>query len=219
MKIILIFILSLVAAFLNGCDSKSGTTRQVVPQKLVVKDENAMRLSQQREQMRVDCIDKQSVQDAEYKRLFEVGKYWEARSAIRECAESLADEKRNALVAAAEVKHYLERISKVNVSSRDKATAVEHLIRDYPEYGKKYDRLFAQLSRKAEAEENTADLKLKKSKGINIGMNREDVLASSWGKPDSVNRTTTSNTTSEQWIYGGRNYLYFENGKLSTIQN
>ena len=219
MKIILVFILSLVAALLSGCDSKSGTTRQAVPQKLVVKEENAMRLSEQREQMRVDCMDKQSVQDAEYKRLFKAGKYWEARSAIRECAESLADEKRNALVAAAEVKHYLERISKVNVSSGDKVTAIEHLIRDYPEYGKKYESQLAQLSKKAEASEKAADLKLKKSKGINIGMNREDVLASSWGKPDSVNRTTTSSTTSEQWVYGARNYLYFENGKLSTIQN
>lgn len=219
MKTILIFLLSLVAGLLSGCDSKSSATRQVVPQKQVVKDESAMRLSEQREQMRVDCIDKQSVQDAEYKRLFKAGKYWEARSAIRECAESLADEKRNALVAAAEVKHYLERISKANVSSRDKATAIEHLIRDYPEYGKKYDNLLAQLSKKADAEQKTADAKLKESKGISIGMNREDVLASSWGKPDSVNRTTTSNTTSEQWVYGGRNYLYFENGKLSTIQN
>lgn len=40
-----------------------------------------------------------------------------------------------------------------------------------------------------------------------------------WGTPTSVNRTTTRSGTREQWVYGGGNYLYFQDGILETIQN
>jgi hypothetical protein len=55
--------------------------------------------------------------------------------------------------------------------------------------------------------------------GVSIGMSKDEALASSWGRPESVNRTTTKYGTREQWVYGGRNYLYFENGMLTSIQN
>jgi hypothetical protein len=55
--------------------------------------------------------------------------------------------------------------------------------------------------------------------GVRIGMSADAVLTkSSWGKPASVNRTTTAYGTREQWVYGG-NYLYFTNGILTAIQN
>lgn len=40
-----------------------------------------------------------------------------------------------------------------------------------------------------------------------------------WGEPNSISRTITSGGVNEQWIYGGGNYLYFVNGKLTIIQN
>jgi hypothetical protein len=55
--------------------------------------------------------------------------------------------------------------------------------------------------------------------GASIGMSKEEALASSWGRPESVNRTTNAYGTREQWVYGGGNYLYFENGVLTSIQN
>lgn len=56
--------------------------------------------------------------------------------------------------------------------------------------------------------------------GARIGMTMKQVInETEWGKPGSINRTTTSNGTTEQWVYGGRNYLYFRNGVLTTIQN
>lgn len=64
----------------------------------------------------------------------------------------------------------------------------------------------------------TAERKRKKSRGVTIGMSREDVLASSWGRPEKVNKTTNQYGTSEQWVYPG-GYLYFEDGTLTTIQN
>jgi hypothetical protein len=55
--------------------------------------------------------------------------------------------------------------------------------------------------------------------GVRIGMTQADVLVSAWGKPRSVNRTITAAGTEEQWVYGGRNYLYFKDGILRAIQN
>ena len=49
-----------------------------------------------------------------------------------------------------------------------------------------------------------------------IGMTDEMCILS-WGEPKSKNKTKSSSTNSEQWVYDG-NYLYFENGTLSTIQ-
>ncbi|MFT5875114.1 MAG: hypothetical protein ACI8WT_004095 [Clostridium sp.] len=51
-----------------------------------------------------------------------------------------------------------------------------------------------------------------------IGMTAEEVRASRWGNPDSVNRTTTANGTSEQWVYSINGYVYLENGVVITIQ-
>ena len=63
----------------------------------------------------------------------------------------------------------------------------------------------------------------KKSEGVRLGMTEQDVLDSSWGKPDEINRTTYTFGVHEQWVYRGayynNSYLYFEDGILTTIQN
>lgn len=51
-----------------------------------------------------------------------------------------------------------------------------------------------------------------------IGMTKEDVEAS-WGKPKDINRTVGSWGVHEQWVYGSSNYLYFEDGKLTSWQD
>lgn len=56
-------------------------------------------------------------------------------------------------------------------------------------------------------------------KGVSIGMTQAEVIASNWGRPESVNRTTTARGTHEQWVYGLSSYLYFEDGILTAIQN
>lgn len=61
--------------------------------------------------------------------------------------------------------------------------------------------------------------KIKKSRGVAVGMSMDDVRASSWGKPQSINTTTTATTERQQWVYGNRSYLYFQNGTLTSIQN
>ena len=58
----------------------------------------------------------------------------------------------------------------------------------------------------------------KKQQGVRIGMSKQDVLDSNWGEPTKINKSTYSWGTTEQWVYPNYNYLYFENGKLTSIQ-
>jgi hypothetical protein len=59
----------------------------------------------------------------------------------------------------------------------------------------------------------------KRKGGVRLGMTMKQVRASNWGQPDSVNRTTGAFGVHEQWVYEEGNYLYFEDGVLTTIQN
>ena len=49
-------------------------------------------------------------------------------------------------------------------------------------------------------------------------MTAEEVYASTWGRPQKVNRTTTASVIREQWVYSGYRYIYFENGVVTSIQ-
>ncbi|WP_394175585.1 hypothetical protein [Guptibacillus hwajinpoensis] len=52
-----------------------------------------------------------------------------------------------------------------------------------------------------------------------IGMTSMEVkYDTSWGKPIDINKTTSANSVTEQWVYDGYKYLYFEDGVLTTIQ-
>jgi hypothetical protein len=53
---------------------------------------------------------------------------------------------------------------------------------------------------------------------IFVGMSKEQARIS-WGNPLEINRTVSGNSLQEQWVYGGRRYLYFEGDKLTTIQD
>lgn len=51
---------------------------------------------------------------------------------------------------------------------------------------------------------------------VRIGMSKE-MCRLSWGNPENINETITSGEKIEQWIYP-ENYLYFNNGILTAIQ-
>ncbi|PPA85015.1 hypothetical protein C4A75_09565 [Brevibacillus laterosporus] len=51
-----------------------------------------------------------------------------------------------------------------------------------------------------------------------IGMTKEEVLNSAWGKPNNINKTTTANGVHEQWVYSIKKYVYFDNGYVTAIQ-
>jgi len=60
---------------------------------------------------------------------------------------------------------------------------------------------------------------LKARGGVRLGMTADQVRKSSWGKPSSINRSVGSYGVHEQWVYGGNNYIYLENGRVTSIQN
>lgn len=52
-----------------------------------------------------------------------------------------------------------------------------------------------------------------------IGMTKAEAAAA-WGSPMRVNKTTTARGEWDQWVFAGRrNYLYFDKGVLTAIQN
>jgi hypothetical protein len=130
------------------------------------------------------------------------------------------------LLADAEIKDYLTVIANPKAKKADRDNALISLSRDYPEQAKPYEKQaqkadddqtrareskFAAEHRKFAAEA--------KKQGVRIGMSEEAALMSSWGRPLHRNRTTTQLGTREQWVYPGGNYLYFEDGTLTAIQN
>ncbi|MDS1031814.1 hypothetical protein RDV77_04140 [Porphyromonadaceae sp. NP-X] len=52
---------------------------------------------------------------------------------------------------------------------------------------------------------------------VRIGFTKK-MCIEAWGEPEEINTTTGSYGTTEQWVYSLESYLYFENGKLTTIQ-
>ena len=53
---------------------------------------------------------------------------------------------------------------------------------------------------------------------VYLGFSKQ-MCIEAWGEPSSINKTIGSWGTHEQWVYGLGSYLYFENGKLTSIQD
>jgi hypothetical protein len=131
-------------------------------------------------------------------------------------------EKYKDLADEAEVKSYEQVINDKNKSSQNRLDDLNKLIERFPIQAKKYEELKKSLGISVEKERKASEIKLanlKKSQGVSIGMTQEEVLASNWGKPSRVNKTTTARRSSEQWVYGSGSYLYFEEGLLVSIQH
>ena len=84
--------------------------------------------------------------------------------------------------------------------------------------GSKVKDLRNMSERRAKKAERERLAKAKKE-GVRLGMTKQQVLESSWGRPERINRTTNALGSREQWVYGGVNFLYFEGDRLTAIQN
>jgi hypothetical protein len=195
-------------------------------QDLATQDQAAS--SKQASQTKTDLEECKSARDAQiakYNDLLKQGQAWEAAVEIRHCAHTLGDADMNKLVADAEVQSHLTTIRNATATQADKLQAMKMLLRDYPTEGAPYQPKIAVLEAqiaKHEAQvakqQAVAEAARRRKQGVNIGMTEDEVRQSSWGRPQSVNRTVMSNGTHEQWVYSG-GYLYFEDGVLTSIQN
>ena len=168
------------------------------------------------------CKDTIAEKKQQYADLTIKKQHWEAANSIRYCAAKLESTELKSLVKDAEIASHLSEINNLKNPPRTRAVAMQRIARDYPEVGAKYiaqaNKLIAEEDKK-DKKDLAIEKKRKKSEGVRVGMSQEDVVASSWGKPQKINTTTNAYGTREQWVYGGGNYLYFENDKLTTIQN
>lgn len=81
---------------------------------------------------------------------------------------------------------------------------------------------FEKLEKEMKAEQDKKDefeRQLAKKPNAAIGMSKSQVRnKTNWGEPKYINTTTNRYGTHEQWVYDDYQYLYFDNGKLTTIQ-
>lgn len=75
------------------------------------------------------------------------------------------------------------------------------------------------VNKNIEYELTKKDYRITKRKKPNIGMTKDEVLNSTWGEPEDINKTTTKYGTREQWCYSGYKYIYFEDGIVTSIQD
>lgn len=177
---------------------------------------------------------------AEYAKLMSEKKYWDAAFLIQPCAKLLQDKSLRALSDDADAKAYMQVIDNPTTPIREKIHFIEMLVNNYPDKAESYNSMLPAMRRNVDQIEQQEAIEQrkraateqreqaieqqkiaaqKKREGVRIGMTPEDVRASSWGKPESVNRTTSTYGKREQWVYGSGSYLYFEDGILTTIQN
>lgn len=75
-----------------------------------------------------------------------------------------------------------------------------------------------------EAQELSGE-KCTKNKQAILGESQKRTMKCGWGKPEKINRhhftsrVNGAEHTREQWVYGDGNYLYFEDGVLTSVQN
>jgi hypothetical protein len=157
---------------------------------------------------------------AKYQDLIKVDP-WQAATSLRVCAERLQDSQLQSMVKAA------ERADLVRTEQNPKALpwlrldALDRLTDLGEPLLAERQTLRADLVKKVALNEALLEksrVARKKSEGVAIGASMQDAIDSSWGRPERVNRTTTAFGDREQWVYGGGNYLYFQDGVLTTIQ-
>lgn len=154
----------------------------------------------------------------EYRALMAKKRFWDASLTINRCVDLIDDSELKGLHADAEIKSFIADINNPKLSPGDRGLAAEKLVRHYPDAGKPYEKHAAKFYADAERQSKAAAAARRRSEGVLIGMTKEEALASSWGKPRKINRTTNAYGTSEQWVYDG-GYLYFDGDRLTSIQN
>lgn len=167
------------------------------------------------------CKSERDAQLVAYRDNMSKGLPWQAATAIRSCSAILNDQELRDLVFAAELEDAVKTAKSDAQPLSHRVLAIERIETMAPARVSEFAKLKTQLEKSIEREEvrqRKAIAARKRSEGVTIGMSKDDVIASSWGRPESINKSIYSFGVHEQWVYGGRNYLYFEDGRLASIQ-
>ena len=160
-----------------------------------------------------------------------------AAFALNDCIEKLNDAEAISLKKNAEIQGYIAEFKDKEIPIENRIDRYKEFTSTDPEESKLYKSIEKELINEYQAKKRKLDrltngpskeeaisiektrLAEARKKGVYIGMDRQQVIESSWGKPIKINRTTNAYSVHEQWVYGSGNYLYFENGLLTSIQN
>lgn len=159
---------------------------------------------------------------AQYEALWKQKRYNEAANVLGECATRTGEPALKAAIAAAEIEELTERSDDKQLSAGARFGSLNKLQQLAPDRFQQRAKLHAALQLQMAAEEKRVkamEAAERRRQGVTVGMTKEEVLGSSWGRPQKVNTTTNAYGTREQWVYGNGNYLYFEGDRLVTIQN
>ncbi|MFA7556414.1 MAG: hypothetical protein WCZ20_01270 [Hydrogenophaga sp.] len=174
-----------------------------------------------RPSLRERCMSGRDARIAEFDERMGKGDPQGAANSIRVCAKQLADESMLAMLAEAERQAHRSILADTGAPPAKRLAALDSLqalnAKPDPALVRQRARLVAEIE-KAAAAARKAALAEKKKKGVSPGMTGQDVIESSWGRPERINRTDYPGGYREQWVYGGGNYLYFQNGILASIQ-
>lgn len=168
------------------------------------------------------CLEMRQQQLDEFQALVQQRRLNEAFSVLNDCAQATGDAQLQALAARARIADLLDTAQNPRYFVGARLTALDLLLRDYPtERTAENDRLHAKLVKLQEIElaaEARRTAARKRREGVSVGMTKDDVLASAWGRPEKINRSSYNWGTREQWVYRGNNYLYFHDDTLESIQ-
>jgi hypothetical protein len=177
----------------------------------------------------IDLTAECQIKRNEYEQQILRKEFWNASFTMKRCGTELNNPEYLKIADAAEVKARISDINDKTKSLENRINQIEVLEKFFPVDAKEFSALKTSLIAlkvkeeaavaKAQADASRALKAKRKTEGVSIGMTKDEVLGSSWGKPESVNKTTNAYGVREQWVYGGRNYLYFKDGILESIQN
>lgn len=169
------------------------------------------------ETCKLEIADRQTEYEA--KRL--AGDHWGAANLLRRCAQITKDPKALEQVRQAEADDRWVTLQDKSKSAGERLQAFHALVQlDLPraESAVSLRKTLEARVKKEMAAEQRVEAARRKREGVSIGMTKEDVIASSWGRPERINRTATTYGTREQWVYGVGNYLYFEGDRITAVQ-
>lgn len=81
----------------------------------------------------------------------------------------------------------------------------------------RYDKRYIWLQNPIDPKWNARTIGLIHAQKIAVGMTASQVKIS-WGEPEHVNETVGSWGKHEQWVYESNQYVYFENGRVTSMQ-
>lgn len=215
-KLALVACVVLMIILISNTDKNVSSSSVIVSQPPI---QNKTAAIEEKEQLKKECKISIDSRKAEYQKLMNAHEYEDAVRVVSVCSNVMGDQQLSQWVKDATVSGYIKDIKNQKLNPRARIFAIESLTREYPDKGKEYEKLSSDLLVMANKKDAAEEAKKRKSEGVRIGMSREEAAASSWGKPQHINTTTRASGTREQWVYGDGNYLYFNDGVLTSIQN